>query len=281
MWIQTRETSADIRLHPYPPQEEIDQGIWVTGKEGLKTYCRASQPTVDMQERRAQSYAIADEIIAEEAKMKTPLVKVKVAKGKSITLHYREILTPALIDPIAKLRVRPGKSTSGKPQYDIQKKILQRVLDRVYAWGKLNKDQIKGCIEEVVGKRVDQKRDNLKRGLTGMYPSDRKAINEILRNEKPVLADKEIDDFQQQIIYHQRPPFDVFVERFHMNRQQKVKIPQWVLTGLEVYLSGETEDKTIEELLIEVLSQFLHKADLPKGEITSHIKDQLRKQWRL
>jgi hypothetical protein len=48
-----------------------------------------------------------------------------------------------------------------------------------------------------------------------------------------------------------------------------------------MYLSGLTEPKSLEGLLVDIIEAFLKKEDLPMDEITVYIKDQLRKQWRL
>jgi hypothetical protein len=278
MWVRVRSpTNDEIRLHPIPPQAERDAGLWATGKEAIEEFCQSSRWSIDEKARRAETYAIADEALKEDKRK--PFVEVKV-KGKKQTLHYREILTPALIDPISKLRSHPAPGQSSQPERNIQLKALQRVLDQVYDHGTVNKDFIKFTINQTVGV-PDSKRDNVKSSLQQMHPIERKAIREIMRSDKPLISDKEIPQFTSQIVSTQDTPFNVYIDKFHLSRTDKINVPRWIVIGLQGYLSGVTEEITLEQLVSNLLGKFLKEQGIENKDILEYTKTQLSKQWRL
>lgn len=278
MWVRVRSSSSDeIRLHPIPTQEERDAGLWVTGKDALQEFCFSGQTQTIEKINRAESYAIADEAL--QLDKRKPFVDVKV-KGKKQTLHYREILTPALIDPIARLRSKSHTNQPSQPEHDIQLKVLQRVLDQVYDHGTVNKDFIKFTINQTVGV-PDSKRDNVKSSLQQMHPIERKAIREIMRSEKPLISDKEIPQFTSQIVSTQDTPFNVYIDKFHLSRTDKINVPRWIVVGLQGYLSGVTEEITLEQLVSNLLGKFLKEQGIENKDILEYTKTQLSKQWRL
>jgi len=280
MYIQSRAiTEGDIRMHPNPKQEEIDSGHWVTGKDAIKEFCSVMSPTtLSRLTRTTQTYAIAMRVLDELGYKR--YLEIKEPDGVHV-FDFREVLTPDIIEPIVKLRVRESGQT-WVPQTELQQAVLRKVLGYLFEFKKINIKVVKDYVKDVVGTKTTTERDNLKQNLQKSYGDEVREIEEIFRKDKPLLKDGELSDFVQKVYYTGADPLDLYIEQKFLGVKSKnISIPTWIELGFNEYLIrlDETTDQTPEEAIWAVLSKFLDEHNITLDEIKVAAKTQLKEQW--
>jgi hypothetical protein len=279
MYVKIRTESEEIRLSPLPRAEELEAGLWITGQDAIKEFCHCmSASTLSRIVRNTQAYSIALEVFQDLGA--ALLIKTKEVTDE-VTLRFREILTPDLIEPIAKLRIRGGYGKSWEPDRETQRKILDRVVNHLIEFGKISKDDIKFYVDGIVGNKEETKRENLKRNLQTQYSDQIPEVGEILRGKKPLLKDKQLDEFSQEVLYGSDKPLDVYVDKYFLRDVQRVKIPNWIIIGLEEHLTTLDEDVELENLVWTLLGSFIEEQGITLDQIKALAKMNLRTEWNV
>jgi len=126
---------------------------------------------------------------------------------------------------------------------------------------------------------ISKQRERIKQTLGSMDASQYPYLKEILRNTKPYLHGKKIQEyFTSCSLAHKQKRgdfFTVFIEDFYLKEEKKIKVSNRLLKALEI-IHGETDP----EYLVEVaLTEYIREHGVTDEQIIKETEEDLKEEW--